>query len=422
MDIQENENKPEILQEKDNLELDFNENIIKEEKLESKIIENINSPQLIQDILHLSSHSTQNDYQHQNNLIKSLYSFNDSIIPILDDDFIEDKINYNPKIKFLSMKKKLNSMNFEQINPQNNYLKKKIEQYHDLKKKISEYKTNINEEKNEEEKENNDIDNKNELIKKLFLINHPMINLFKDDIDVIKIKNEIEKQFQEKMKDNSNYKPGPLNPHLIHVVEEQEHESIQQELSVEDDEDDDNNEEMSEHSEESFIDIYEPNEGEQHENEGNNENNANNANNNNLVNQSENNNNNNNQVPVENNNINQNQPNNYIELPIIGEEINLLLNNINPIPEFAPLIEENNNEVEHEIPEVIAPPINPEPGIIQELAGNLEENNEVENEPNNNLEGNNININELPQEEIPNGNNVLDNNQNMEENNENNNE
>ena len=419
MDIQENENKPEILPIKDNLELDINKNIIKEEKLEPKIIENINSPQLIQDILHLSSHSTQNDYQHQNNLIKSLYSFNDSIIPILDDDFIEDKINYNPKIKFLSMKKKLNSMNFEQINPQNNYLKKKIEQYHDLKKKISEYKTNINEEKNEEEKENNDIDNKNELIKKLFLINHPMINLFKDDIDVIKIKNEIEKQFQEKMKDNSNYKPGPLNPHLIHVVEEQEHESIQQELSVEDDEDDDNNEEMSEHSEESFIDIYEPNEGEQHENEGNNENNANN---NNLVNQSENNNNNNNQVPVENNNINQNQPNNYIELPIIGEEINLLLNNINPIPEFAPLIEENNNEVEHEIPEVLAPPINPEPGIIQELAGNLEENNEVENEPNNNIEGNNININELPQEEIPNGNNVLDNNQNMEENNENNNE
>jgi hypothetical protein len=420
MDIQENENKPEILPIKDNLELDINENIIKEEKLEPKIIENINSPQLIQDILHLSSHSTQNDYQHQNNLIKSLYSFNDSIIPILDDDFIEDKINYNPKIKFLSMKKKLNSMNFEQINPQNNYLKKKIEQYHDLKKKISEYKTNINEEKNEEEKENNDIDNKNELIKKLFLINHPMINLFKDDIDVIKIKNEIEKQFQEKMKDNSNYKPGPLNPHLIHVVEEQEHESIQQELSVEDDEDDDNNEEMSEHSEESFIDIYEPNEGEQHENEGNNENNANNANNNNLVNQSENNN--NNPIPVENNNINQNQPNNYIELPIIGEEINLLLNNINPIPEFAPLIEENNNEVEHEIPEVLAPPINPEPGIIQELAGNLEENNEVENEPNNNIEGNNININELQQEEISNGNNVLDNNQNMEENNENNNE
>ena len=385
MDIQENENKPEILPIKDNLELDINENIIKEEKLEPKIIENINSPQLIQDILHLSSHSTQNDYQHQNNLIKSLYSFNDSIIPILDDDFIEDKINYNPKIKFLSMKKKLNSMNFEQINPQNNYLKKKIEQYHDLKKKISEYKTNIN----EEEKENNDIDNKNELIKKLFLINHPMINLFKDDIDVIKIKNEIEKQFQEKMKDNSNYKPGPLNPHLIHVVEEQEHESIQQELSVEDDEDDDNNEEMSEHSEESFIDIYEPNEGEQHENEGNNENNANN---NNLVNQSENNNN-NNQVPVENNNINQNQPNNYIELPNIGEGI-VLFNNINAIPIFDPINEENNNEVEHEIPEVLAPPINPEPGLIQELAGNLEENNEVENEPNNNIEGNNININD----------------------------
>ena len=93
MDIQENENKPEILPIKDNLELDINENIIKEEKLEPKIIENIKSPQLIQDILHLSSHSTQNDYQHQNNLIKSLYSFNDSIIPILDDDFIEDKIN-----------------------------------------------------------------------------------------------------------------------------------------------------------------------------------------------------------------------------------------------------------------------------------------------------------------------------------------
>ena len=135
---------PEEMNEVNDLkEEDKNKNIVKEEKN----FQNINSPQLIQDILHLSSHSTQNGFQHQNNLIKSLYSFNDSILPILDDNFSEDDINFNPRIIFLKKRNKLNMMNFAQINSRNNSLLKKINQYNDLKQKISDFKSMENKEK-----------------------------------------------------------------------------------------------------------------------------------------------------------------------------------------------------------------------------------------------------------------------------------
>ena len=159
-------------------EEDKNKNIVKEEKNEFINFQNINSPQLIQDILHLSSHSTQNGFQHQNNLIKSLYSFNDSILPILDDDFSEDDINFNPRIIFLKKKNKLNMMNFAQINSRNTSLLKKINQYNDLQQKISDFKSLENKEK--EINDDNQEENKKELNLKLFLVNHPLINLFKD--------------------------------------------------------------------------------------------------------------------------------------------------------------------------------------------------------------------------------------------------
>jgi len=199
-------------------EEDKNKNIVKEEKNEFINFQNINFPQLIQDILHLSSHSTQNGFQHQNNLIKSLYSFNDSILPILDDNFSEDDINFNPRIIFLKKRNKLNMMNFAQINTGNNFLLKKINQYNDLKQKISDFKSLENKEK--EINDDNQENNKKELNLKLFLVNHPLINLFKDEIDIIKLKDEIKNEYVKGMKDNTNYKPGPPNPHLINILEQ----------------------------------------------------------------------------------------------------------------------------------------------------------------------------------------------------------
>ena len=214
MDIPLNEIKTEEIPKKENIESE-----IKQDKSKQKNYENINSPQLIQQILKLSTQSIQNDYYHQNKLIKSLYSFNDSILPIIETDFNDNNnITYNPRIQFLSQKNKLSCMNFGQINKNNNYLLNKLEQYNDLKQKISDYKLKNNQENNE--KENIDKNEEKDLNIKLFLVNHPLINLFKDEIDLIEIKKEIEKEYQKKMKDNSDYKPNPLlNPHLINIQE-----------------------------------------------------------------------------------------------------------------------------------------------------------------------------------------------------------
>ena len=256
MDIPLNENKLEEISKKENIESEIiNVKIVKQEKLKQKYYEetsNINSPQLIQEILQLSTKSTQNDYQHQNKLIKSLYAFNDSILPILENDFIDNNnINFNPRIQFLSQRNKLTCMNFEQINKKNNFLLNKIEQYNDLKKKLSDYKTN-------NFKENND--NTKELNLKLFLVNHPLINLFKNEIDIKGIKKDIEKEYQKKMKDNSDYKPGPLNPYLINIQEQEDSQNEEDEII---EESENSNEESVEEPgsashDNSYIEMMEP--------------------------------------------------------------------------------------------------------------------------------------------------------------------
>ena len=244
-------------------EEDKNKNIVKEEKNEFINFQNINFPQLIQDILHLSSHSTQNGFQHQNNLIKSLYSFNDSILPILDDNFSEDDINFNPRIIFLKKRNKLNMMNFAQINSRNNFLLQKINQYNDLQQKISDFKSLENKEK--EINDDNQEENKKELNLKLFLVNHPLINLFKDEIDIIKLKDEIKNEYVKGMKDNTNYKPGPPNPHLINILE--------QNVSVSEENENENNDESEiinsgEGSEQSEVDMYDDHQEEEDEDHG----------------------------------------------------------------------------------------------------------------------------------------------------------
>ena len=258
MDIPLNEIKTEEISKKENIESEIiNVKIIKQDKSKQNNKEKINSPQLIQQILKLSTQSIQNDYYHQNKLIKSLYSFNDSILPIIQDDFNNNiNTNYNPRIHFLSQKNKLSCMNFEQTNKNNNFLLNKIEQYNDLKQTISKFKSN--------NKENNGNDNEQDLNLKLFLINHPLINLFKDEIDILEIKKEIEKEYQKKMKDNSDYKPSPLlNPHMINIIEpidspnEEEDEIIEE--SENSNEEEESLEEPSGSHDHSYLEIQ-PNE------------------------------------------------------------------------------------------------------------------------------------------------------------------
>ena len=356
MDIPLVENKEEILPKKEEIESDIIKvNIMKEEKPKKKF-ENINSTQLIQQILKLSTNSIQNDYHHQNNIIKSLYSFNDSILPIIEDDYTDNNniINFNPQIQFLLKKNKLSSMNFAQVNKKNDYLLDKIEQYNDLKEKVSNYKLNLNKEK----ESNDDIDNiqnqKKELSLKLFLINHPLINLFKEEIDIKEIKKEIENEYLKKMKDNSDYKPGPLNPHLINI---QEQENSHSEESFEESEQL-NESDNSGHSGPIFgmdeIELIENNSADQDENNNENIDNQNNIELQNIHEEQNNNDNNENNENDQNNNINEAhaEQNNQIE-------INPPLNIVLPSPPSPPLPPLNVDPPLH-----INPPLNIEPPLF----------------------------------------------------------
>ena len=190
-------------------------------------IENINSPQLIQDILHLSTNSTKNGFQLQNNMIKSLYSFNNSFLSVLDSNID----NFNPEIYFLQKKHKIYNMDFNKNNFRNSFLSNKIEQYNDLKRKISAYKNNKN---------NKDISEDDIRTQKLFFINHPLINLFTEEIDINEMKKEIKQEYMNKMKDNTEYKPVEEIPHpginimhdlmfLNEVGENEEEEELEEE-------------------------------------------------------------------------------------------------------------------------------------------------------------------------------------------------
>lgn len=198
-----------------------------DKNFDSDNIENINSPQLIQDILHLSTNSTKNGFQLQNNMIKSLYSFNNSILSVLDSNID----NFNPEIYFLQKKHKIYNMDFNKNNFRNSFLSNKIEQYNDLKRKISEYKNNKN---------NKDISEDDIRTQKLFFINHPLINLFTEEIDINEMKKEIKQEYMNKMKDNTEYKPVEEIPHpginimhdlmfLNEVGENEEEEELEEE-------------------------------------------------------------------------------------------------------------------------------------------------------------------------------------------------
>ena len=294
------------------------ENELPEEKKENKnektdditteeIFENINSPQLIQNILHLSTNSSKIGLDLENNIIKSLISINDLMTPILLDNKNEENdfavnSNFNPFLHVLNKKEELYKLNFEELNVKNKFLNQKIKQYNELKKKISDFKNDKNKEYKElSEKENKEINDKEKIYQKLFLVQHPLISIFEDEINVKEIKKELHKEYLSKMENHTEYKytePNFLLGNLHNFLQINDEEEENQEIDEQnDDEEEPNNE--NEDDEGSFVD------GEVYIGEMSEEDNDNNNNNNNigvveLPNQGEN-------VPQHNaNNINEN--------------------------------------------------------------------------------------------------------------------
>jgi hypothetical protein len=266
MDIQAENELPEEKKENKN---DKEDDIITEETFE-----NINSPQLIQNILHLSTNSSKIGLDLENNIVKSLISINDLISPILIDNKDEENdiaINssFNPFLHVLNKKNELHKINFEELNVKNKFLNQKIKQYNELKQKISDFK-------NDKNKENKELSEKEKMCQKLFLVQHPLINIFEDEINIKEIKNELHKEYLNKMENHTEYKysePRNLFGNILHDFLHFNDEENQEIDDQNDDEEDSNNE--NEDDEGSFVDEVYNDDIEEMEEIGNNNNNNN---------------------------------------------------------------------------------------------------------------------------------------------------
>jgi hypothetical protein len=308
------ENKLEVIKNqekiKDKKEENEEKNDKKAEKLEkfdSEQYISVNSPKLIQEILHLSARMPE-DRTTENNIIKSLYSVNEKILPILqsgsniDDDI--DVTNFNPYLQEKMRKNNLLKLNFKEISIDNNYLNTKLKQYKDLEQIISDYSN-----------KDSQLQTENLEQKKMFLIKHPLISLFKEKIDLKKIEKDLYNEYQNKMKDNTKYKyQAILNlQNDNHLNNNDNNDNDYQDNSIIESYSNNSNEEDQEEEEYNFdnsddnsnmslelIDNHIINaNAEQNHNNNNDNNNANNENNNN--NDTNNNNNNNNQNINDNN-------------------------------------------------------------------------------------------------------------------------
>ena len=280
------------------------------EKFDSEQYIDINSPQLIQEIIHLRPRMPK-DRTTENNIIKPLYSLNEKLFQILqngnniDDDI--DVANFNPYLQEKMRKNNLLKLDFKEICIDNNYLNTQLKQYKDLEQIISDYSNKDSQSQTE-----------NLELKKMFLVKHPLISLFKEKIDVKKIEEDLYNKYQNKMKDNTNYIYQNNNLEQIHQNlvnhrinnndnsddDYQENSMIEPDFSNEEGpEEEENYSDNSDNSNMSIelIDNHNINANvEQNHNNNNDNNNANNANNEN------NNNNNNNNNDHNNNNNNQN--------------------------------------------------------------------------------------------------------------------
>ena len=321
----------ENLDKKGKIEIEKEKEIISNNKTNkgTQIFENINSPLKIQRFLQLSTYSTKKGLELEKNIIQSLLSINNIIIDIFDDDIGQN--TFNPIILTQNKKNDLYKLNFEEINITNNFLNQNIKQYNELKEKISEYNSLKSDEKTEKPEKSEDNSGKSEkkegkinknIKKNLYFIQHPLITIFEEEkkINIKQLKNEINNEYLNKMKDNTNYKNiGHLiNLQMIlNALNENNNNNENNANMANNDEDnrDDNEDEGEDDENLHFYEHFYSSNSSSHENNEN----VNNAPNN-IQNQN---------VPIELENINQNNDNIQAIQIINPNEINNDQNNIN---------------------------------------------------------------------------------------------
>ena len=139
-----------------------------------------------------------NQKKQENNIIKSLNSLNETLLLILDDsnNFTDDldATNFNPYLQAKKRKDNIFKLNFKENCIDNNYLITKIKEYKEVEQLIS-----------DSNKDDSEMQKMNIEQKKMFLVKHPLISLFREKIDVKKIEEEFYNKYQNKMQDHTDY-------------------------------------------------------------------------------------------------------------------------------------------------------------------------------------------------------------------------
>ena len=152
--------------------------------------ENI-STELIQKILHLYSSNLKSGTKLENNISNSLCSNKYILFDILNESDIDAEFcnPYTIKTQYLINKiQKINKTTQSALT--NSELKQKIKEYNKLKSIINNLK-------------NNNSNKENNISQKLYIINHPLISLFSNEINIEEIKSKINIGYKNQMKDFS---------------------------------------------------------------------------------------------------------------------------------------------------------------------------------------------------------------------------
>ena len=176
-----------------NLNENNNNNMIKKNikyklKEKNKII---NSPEFIQNIIKSNSINNNLELKRENDIVTSLLSFNNTALKILDIDNLKNFNNFNPLVELNKQRNKIYKLNFKNNHFNQKNLDYKVKQYIEINQKIV--------------KNNSLNNNEYNIIEELFIINHPLISLFKDYINLTKLKNNIYNKYIIKMKDNTKF-------------------------------------------------------------------------------------------------------------------------------------------------------------------------------------------------------------------------
>ena len=119
----------------DNSVLKKKNKIDEKEQTKNNINDDINSPQLIQQMLHFDNlNKNTKKTQILNKTIKNLTSLNNIILQVLDNN--NEDNNINPYIEFSKQKNNIYKLNFDDNNYKQKELNNIIEQYKNLIQKL----------------------------------------------------------------------------------------------------------------------------------------------------------------------------------------------------------------------------------------------------------------------------------------------